>query len=236
MNKTAYNIDNGERLDFHSELLAMSDTKYRDFCAKLTPSVNKDTIIGVRMPILRSFAVELVKNKSYPLFLGVLPHKYFEQNNLHALILSKISDFDECVELVNNFLPYVDNWATCDSLRPKCFKKHKEKLLPFILDWLHSSHEYTVRFAIECLMLYYLDDGFESEFLSLVASVRREEYYIKMMVAWYFATALALRWDQTLPYITSKKLDPWVHSRTINKACESYRLDEEQKKELKKHR
>ena len=236
MKKITVNSMSTETDAIRSELLAMSDDKYRDFCAKLTPSVDKSSIIGVRMPHLRAYATQLIKDKRAELFLSDLPHRYFDENNLHALMLSKISNFDECISRVNAFLPFVDNWASCDSLRPRCFAKNKEKLLSWILDWLDSSHEYTVRFAIECLMLYYLDEDFDESYLELVANVSREEYYIRMMIAWYFATALAKRWEESFPYIASHRLDGWVHLRAIQKACESYRLGDAQKQELKKYR
>ena len=227
---------NTEIQAIRSELLAMGDEKYRDFCSRLTPSVDKESIIGVRIPHLRSYVTQLIKDKRTEPFLENLPHIYFDENNLHALILSKISNFDECISRVDTFLPFIDNWATCDSLRPRCFAKNKEKLLPWVLKWISSSHEYTVRYAIECLMLHYLDEDFDESYLELVATVPREEYYVKMMVAWYFATALAKHWEESLPYLSSHRLDKWIHSKAIQKACESYCLSEAQKNELKKYR
>ena len=160
-----------------------------------------------------------------------LPHTYYEENNLHAFLIEKIRDFDRTVEELNRFLPYVDNWATCDGLRPKCFRKERERLLPAIRRWLQSEHPYTVRFAIEMLMVHYLDEAFEPEYLRLVAAVRSEHYYVKMMVAWYFATALAKQWEQTLPYLA--ELPEWERRKTIQKATESDRITGEQKDYLK---
>ena len=165
--------------------------------------------------------------------MKVLPHKYYEENNLHAFLIEQIRDYDECIAALNAFLPYVDNWSTCDSLRPRVLKKEPLRLLARIDDWLDSEHTYTVRFAIQLLMLYYLDDCFDTEFLERVAAIKSDEYYVNMMIAWYFATALAKQYDATLPYLTEKSLSPWVHNKTIQKATESYRITKEQKQYLR---
>lgn len=215
------------------KIISLADEKYRDFSSALLPNVDKSRIIGVRSPQLRALAKEIKKSGEEREFLSSLPHKYHDENNLHGFILNGISDFDECIEAVESFLPYVDNWATCDSLRPAVFKKNTDKLLPYIRKWIASEHSYTVRFAIEMLMCYYLDDEFCDEYPKLVARVESGEYYVKMMQAWYFATALAKRWDSIVPYIEEQGLDAWVHNKTLQKAIESYRITEAQKKYLK---
>lgn len=212
-------------------LFAQQDPKYRQFSSALIPTVDPNTVIGVRTPALRKLAKELEGEQS---FLRELPHRYYEENNLHGFLIGEIKVFDRCVRELEVFLPYVDNWATCDSLRPRCFAKHKEELLPYIRKWLSVEHEYTVRFAIEMLMVHYLDEAFEPAYLQMVAGVKREEYYVKMMVAWYFATALAKRWNCTIGYLEERKLSLWVHNKTIQKACESFRITFNQKQYLKK--
>lgn len=215
------------------DLWNMRDEKYRLFSAKLTPTVDPDTIIGVRIPKLRLYAKRLSREGSTEEFLRKLPHEYLEENNLHAFILEQMRDFDACIAEIDRFLPFIDNWATCDSLRPKCFAASKDRLLPKIREWIASSHEYSVRFGIECLMLYYLDEDFDECAHELVAAVRRDEYYVKMMIAWYFATALAKQWDKTIPYISPVYLDSWVLCKTLQKAYESYRITDEQKQYLR---
>lgn len=219
------------KLDIQKTLFSMQDIKYRDFHAKLMPNIDKNTIIGVRVPALRKFAKEIKGNAGD--FLEELPHKYYEENNLHALLVSEIGDFDGCIEKINKFLPYVDNWATCDIMKPKCFKKNKEKLLLEIEKWLKSEHEYTVRFGIEMLMTHLLDEDFDKKYLEKVSKIKSDKYYINMMIAWYFATALAKKWDSAIGYIENRKLSDWVHKKTIQKAVESYRIIEKQKKYLK---
>lgn len=216
------------------DLFGMQDLGYRDFSSKLMPTIEKSTVIGVRTPILRKYAREIV-NEAGP-FLEVLPHKYYEENNLHGFLVSQIRDFDACIKMLDRFLPYVDNWATCDGLRPRCFKNNKDKLLQKIDQWLMSDHTYTVRFAIEMLMTHFLDEDFDISYADKVAAVRSEEYYIKMMVAWYFATALAKQYDFVLPYLQNRVLDPWTHNKTIQKSVESYRITAKQKEYLKKLR
>ena len=214
-------------------LFKLQDLKYRDMQVKIIPNINANTIIGVRTPELRKLAKELLK-EDYKEFLEELPHKYFDENQLHSFIISKMKDYDECISYVNKFLPYVDNWATCDQLSPKSFKRNTDKLLEEIKVWIKSKETYTIRFGIGMLMQYYLDDKFKEEYLELVSKIKSDEYYIKMMIAWYYATALAKQYDKTLPYIENNKLDKWVHNKTIQKAVESYRITEEQKEYLRK--
>lgn len=216
-----------------SLLQALQDEKYAAFQRPLMPTVGPDTIIGVRTPDLRRLAKNILKTADISAFLTQLPHSYFEENQLHAFLLSGEKDFQTCVQNVEQFLPYIDNWATCDQLSSQCFAKHTAQLLPYIEKWLKSEHEYTVRFAIGMLMRYFLDDAFSSRYHKLVASIKREEYYIKMMQAWYFATALAKQYEATLPFLLNHKLEPWTHNKTIQKAVESYRITDEQKTYLR---
>ena len=231
------------KTDITKELFALQDSVYRDFQAKLIPTVAAETVIGVRTPAVKELAKTLVKDAAGDEvmagavrdFLSDLPHKYYDENQLHAFILSEEKDFETCISRVEKFLPYVDNWATCDTLLPKVFKKEKnhEALLGYIRRWIKSSETYTVRYAIGTLMRYFLNDDFKSEYLEMVAAVRSEEYYINMMVAWYFATALAKQWDAAFPYIKENRLESWTHNKTIQKALESYRITAEQKEVLK---
>lgn len=216
------------------ELFKLQDIKYRDFQSKLIPGVEPNTVIGVRTPELRKLAKKLLKADDISDFLKILPHQYFDENQLHAFILSEIKDFDQCIEEVNCFLPYIDNWATCDQLSPKIFKKNKIKLYEYIKKWLNSSHTYTVRFAIGMLMQYFLDDDFDIKYPKMIAKIKSDEYYINMMIAWYFATALAKQYEKILPFIENKKLEKWTQNKTIQKAIESYRITPEQKEYLKK--
>ena len=189
-------------------------------------------IIGVRIPALRKYAKELSAEAGIK-YLDLLPHHYIEENNLHAFLIERIGDYGECMKAVNAFLPFIDNWATCDSLRPKVFKKHLPELLEQIKIWINSDHVYTVRFGLEMLMCYYLDGAFRPEYLTLAASVKSGEYYVNMMLAWFFATALAKQYEATLPFIENNTLDKWTHNKTIQKAVESYRITDEQKQYLK---
>lgn len=215
------------------KLFFLQDLKYKDFQCKLMPTVDPDSVIGVRTPALRTLAKELYGTREAAEFFSALPHTYYEENNLHAFLIERIKDFDACITALDAFLPYVDNWATCDSMRPGCFKKNTEKLLPYIERWLTSSHTYTVRFAIEALMIYYLDEHFDGSYPRRIAAITSDEYYINMMIAWYFATALAKRWDDIIPFIEGKCLPVWVHNKAIQKACESYRITAEQKEYLR---
>ena len=222
--------------EIEEHLFSLAEEEYRDFMRKLIPNVAPEKVLGIRTPIVRRYAKELGKTPEAALFLKELPHKYYEEDNLHAFLLEGIKDFDECVALLDEFLPYVNNWATCDSMKPKVFQKHKAELLTPIRRWITSGETYEVRFAVELLMNLYLDEDFEPEFPALVSEVKSEEYYVNMMVAWYFATALAKRYDEILLYVSEHRLSPRVHQKTIQKAVESFRLTDEQKAELKSFR
>lgn len=212
-------------------LMELQDPEYQSFLAKLIPNLDPETIIGVRTPDLRRMAKTLDAS-----FRHKLPHRYFEENQLHAFSLESMKDFDTVLREVEAFLPYVDNWATCDQFRPKVFAKHKEALLPHIRRWLASGHVYAIRFGMEMLMCHYLEDSFDPEFPTLVAAVQQEDYYVRMMQAWYFATALGKQYETVLPYITERRLEKWVHNKTIQKAVESYRITREQKDFLNQYR
>lgn len=222
-----------KKTDLHKKLKELRDLKYRDMQIKIIPTVDPESIIGVRTPELKAMAKDVLKSGDYQEFLKELPHKYFEENQLHAFILSGMKDPEECVEELEAFLPYIDNWATCDQLSPKIFKKHKEMLFQHIKKWIKSDETYTVRFGIGMLMEHFLDDDFDPKYPEMVAKIRSSEYYINMMIAWYFATALAKQYEQVLPYIEEKKLDDWTHNKTIQKSVESYRITDERKAYLK---
>ena len=219
--------------EIRERLVSLQDEGYREFQAKLMPTVPFEKVIGVRTPVLREFAKELYKAGEADEFLSSLPHEYFEENQLHAFIVSLEKDYSRCMTLVSAFLPYVDNWATCDQMSPRVFRKHRYELLGEIRAWLWSDRTYTVRFGIKMLMEHYLDEGFDVSYLEAVATVPDEEYYVHMMVAWYFATALAKQWDATLPFIEKRRLRPATHNKAIQKAVESYRITPEQKVYLK---
>jgi len=216
-----------------AQLFAMQDLTYRDFQCKLMPTVATETVIGVRTPELRKFAKAFAKAAEAAEFLAILPHRYYEENNLHGFLIESMKDFGQTVAALDAFLPYVDNWATCDSMRPKVFRKHLPELLGPIRRWLASGETYTIRFGMEMLMVFYLDDAFRPEYLDWVAGVENGEYYVNMMTAWYIATALAKQYDATLPYIQKRHLDPWTHNKAIQKAIESYRISDEQKAYLR---
>lgn len=213
-----------------SDLIAMRNDKFAQFNATLIPGTKQQNIIGVRTPDLRKYAKTICEPEK---FLSDLPHKYFEENQIHAFILSDIRDPEKCVKLVNTFLPHIDNWATCDQLIPKIFAKNTDKILPWINKWIKSKHTYTVRFAIGLLMRFYLGEKFNPKYANAVISVASNEYYINMMRAWYFATALAKNWDNVIGIIENKKLDIWTHNKTIQKAIESYRITQPEKEYLK---
>ncbi|WP_198022702.1 DNA alkylation repair protein [Anaerovibrio sp. RM50] len=219
-------------MNIQEKLFSLQDLKYRDFHAKLVPGIDKDRIIGVRVPDLRKLAKEIPLEDAKA-FMGELPHKYIEENNLHGFIISNMKDFEAVIRELEAFLPHVDNWGTCDLISPKIFKKHLDELLPYIDKWLQSQETYTIRFGIEMLMSFYLDADFKSEYLEKVAKIRSEEYYVRMMVAWYFATALAKQYDASIGYIEQYRLEDWTHRKTIQKAVESRRLTPEQKNYLK---
>jgi len=214
-------------------LFDMQDITYRDFHSRLIPNIEKDRVIGIRTPILRKFAKEYAKTDDAQKFIRELPHYYYEEDNLHMMIITGIKDYDTCVIEIERFLPYIDNWATCDLPVPKCFYRNKEKLLDNVISWIKSDDTYTIRYGIETLMSIYLDDAFESSYPRLVSEVISDEYYVNMMIAWYFATALAKQWEAVIPYIEEKRLPEWVHKKTIQKAVESYRITDEQKKYLR---
>ena len=214
-------------------LFDLQDIKYRDFQAKLIPGTDAETMIGVRTPELRKLAKQMLKREEIGEFLQDLPHRYFDENQLHAFIVSGIREYGKCMEELTRFLPFVNNWATCDQMSPVVFKKHKQELLSEIGEWLGSTHTYTVRFGIGMLMQHFLDEDFDPAYPELVAGVHSEEYYINMMIAWYFATALAKQYDAVLPFIEGRRLEPWTHNKTIRKAVESYRISDEQKEYLR---
>ena len=215
------------------ELFKLQDTGYRDMQKKIIPSADPDTLIGVRTPELRRYAKQISKQKDASDFLNALPHKYFDENQLHAFIISGIKDYNECVKEVESFLPFIDNWATCDQMSPKVFKKNKKDLLDHIRTWIRSEKTYTVRFGIKMLMDHFLDDDFDGIYPDMVAQIRSDEYYIQMMSAWYFATALAKQYDTVIPYLLERKLYAPIHNKTIRKAVESDRISSEQKMYLK---
>ena len=214
-------------------LFELQDTKYRDFHSKLIPDIEKERIIGIRTPVLRQFAKEFGKTVEAADFLEEMPHDYYEENNLHIMLLTQVKDFGKCLEQIEKFLPYIDNWATCDLPLPKCFAKHKEELPEHIRSWIASGETYTIRYGMGVLMRLYLDEDFRSEYLEWVTGVISEEYYVNMMIAWYLATALVKQWDAVIPYLEERRLSPWVHRKTIQKAVESYRITPEQKGYLK---
>ena len=220
--------------ELQQHLFGMRDAAYAAFIAKLTPGFPPSHFIGVRVPLLRTIARSFAKEEAASQrFLSHLPHSYYEEDMLHGMLISLVKDYDRCLDLIDRFLPYVDNWAVCDTLSPKVFAKHKAQLLENILRWSSSSHTYTCRFGLRMLMTHFLDDSFSADFLEIPAAIRSEEYYVKMMVAWYFATALAKQWEATLPYLENRQLDPWTHRKTIQKAIESYRIPPERKDYLR---
>lgn len=220
--------------ELQQNLFGMRDAAYAAFIAKLTPGFPPSHFIGVRVPLLRTIARSFAKEEAASQsFLSHLPHSYYEEDMLHGMLISLVKDYDRCLDLTDRFLPYVDNWAVCDTLSPKVFAKHKAQLLENILRWSSSSHTYTCRFGLRMLMTHFLDDSFSADFLEIPAAIRSEEYYVKMMVAWFFATALAKQWEATLPYLENRQLDPWTHRKTIQKAIESYRIPPERKDYLR---
>ena len=214
-------------------LFSHQDLKYRDFHSALMPTVDKDLVIGVRTPELRKLAQKLAKDPEITVFLADLPHKYYEENNLHGMIIEMEKDFVKCMDMLEDFLPYIDNWATCDLISPKIFRKYTAQLLEKIKVWIQSDHTYTCRFAMKMLMTWYLDEEFSLEYPEMVAAVDSEEYYVNMMRAWYFATALAKQYESVVPFIENKRLDDWTHNKTIQKSVESFRIIPQQKAYLK---
>lgn len=219
--------------NLQKNLFKLQDKAYKEFTQKLMPTVPHEKVIGIRIPHLRSFAKEFFKTQDFQKFLNNLPHKYFEEDNLHAFVIGQIKDYETALEQTEKFLPFIDNWATCDMFLPKVFKKHKEELLPKIYEWIKSKNTYTVRYAVGILMKLYLDEDYNSEYLKLVASVKSDEYYINMMIAWYFATALSKQYSDAVLYLQNNVLDKWTHNKTIQKAIESNRISPKTKEYLK---
>ena len=217
----------------YERLAACGSEKYRDFQSKLVPNIPKETILGVKTPDMRKIAKEIKGTAEAAEFLTELPHKYYEENLVHFFLIAMIRDFDECVKAVETFLPNVDCWPVCDQSSPKVFAKNHEKLLPLIRKWIDTEHVYTARFGIRMLMNEFLGEDFRPEYLEWVAAVKGGDYYIKMMVAWYFATALAKRYDESVVYIEERRLEPWTHKKAIQKAIESFRVSDEHKEYLK---
>lgn len=220
-------------MNIQKRLFELSDEKNADFSAKLTPGIDREKILGVRIPASRKLAKEIIKENEHKDFLNSLPHKYYDENILHSILISEIKDYDECIKYVDEFLPYVDNWAVCDTMSPKAFKNKHERLMNDILRWVDSDQTYTIRFGLKILMAHFLDNYFKKEYLKIPAKIKSDEYYINMMIAWFYATALAKQWDSTIVYIENGVLDKWVHNKTIQKARESYRITAEQKEYLK---
>ena len=221
--------------EIQKRLFSLSDNEYADFQAKLAPSIARKTCIGVRIPVLRDFAKTLTEDEKTE-FLSALPHEYYDENMLHSILLAKEKNFEKCLYETERFLPYIDNWASCDTLRPKCFAKHKKEILEKINVWVNSKNTYTCRFGVDTLMELFLDEDFKPEYLAIPAKIKSEEYYVNMMIAWFYATALAKKWDFTIPYLEKKTLSEFVHKKTIQKAIESYRISDAQKEYLKKLR
>ena len=219
--------------EVQEQLFALQDLKYRDFHSKLMPNISKENVIGIRVPVLRKFAKNFAKDPQLQDFLQELPHQYYEENNLHMMLVAQIKDYESCLAEVERFLPYVDNWATCDLPAPKCFEKHKKELITVIRKWISSEKIYVVRYGIGLLLRLYLDADFDPAYLELVTAVQSEEYYVNMMIAWYLATALAKQWEETIPYLEGRRLSEWVHRKTIQKAVESYRITKEKKEYLR---
>lgn len=222
-----------ELTKLQKQLFELQDLKYRDFHSKLMPETDKETVIGIRTPVLRKFAKEFAGISEAEAFLRQLPHRYYEENNLHMMLITGIKDYEKCMEEIQRFLPCIDNWATCDYPAPKCFARHKDQVLEEAKRWISSGETYVIRYGIGMLMRLFLDEDFSSEYLEMAAAVQSQEYYVNMMIAWYFATALAKQWDATVPYIEQHKLSDWVHRKTVQKAVESYRITPEQKEYLK---
>lgn len=218
--------------EIRQKLFENRDEKYQSFHSKLIPNIPSETVIGVRTPVLRKLAKEAYLDGADE-FLANLPHKYYDENQLHFFIVGMIKDYDACIKRVEEFLPYVDNWAVCDQVGFKQFEPHKAELLEKIRLWITSEHTYTIRFAVNMLMKFYLDDDFDEEYPKMVSAVKNDDYYVKMVVAWYFATALAKQYDSIIPYIKEHRLEEWTHRKTIQKAIESYRITDEQKAYLR---
>ena len=224
---------NQTELNIRQKLFELQDLKYKDFQCGLMPTVDSNTVIGVRSPHIRALAKMLKNTDAEGNFTESLPHTYYEEFNLHGYLINLEKNFLRCAEMVDVLLPWVDNWATCDLISPKVFRDHREELMPYIEKWIASEHTYTIRFGMKMLMDFYLEDGFEAKYPEMVSSVKSDEYYVNMMIAWYFATALAKQWDAVIPYFTEPVLERWTHNKAIQKAIESFRITPEQKTYLK---
>ena len=222
-----------EALKILDKLFKLRDKKYVDFHGKLIPNIPREKIIGVKIPKMRKLAKEYSKSEESKLFLNDLPHKYYDENLLHGIIISEMKDYGECARELDKFLPFVDNWAVCDTISPKVFKNNKEKLIEKIKIWTSSKKTYVCRFGILMLMKHFLDDDFAPEYLETILNIKSDEYYVKMMIAWFFATALSKHWNETIVYLEKEKLDVWIHNKIIQKARESYRITTQQKEYLK---
>lgn len=220
-------------MDVIDELLKFKDLEYKTFQSKLIPNIDSNTMIGVRTPKLKDIARNLYKNNDYELFLNSLPHNYYEENIIHGLVISEIKNYDLCINYMDKFFPYVDNWAVCDQTNPKIFKKHKKEVLLKINEWIKSKEVYKIRFGVKTLMNYFLDDDFNKDYLKLPFIIKNDDYYVKMMIAWFYSTALAKKYDETIKIIESNELDIFIHNKTIQKAIESFRVTDEHKKYLR---
>ncbi len=219
-------------MDIEKRLDGLCDKAYADFQARLVPNIAKETVMGVRVPELRKLAKELVKSGEYKLFFAELPHRYYDENMLHGIMVSELKDYDLCIDSLEEFLPFVDNWAVCDVLSPKIFAKHKDKLSEKIKEWTASDRTYTVRFGMGMILKHFLDEDFKEEYLDIAANIRSEEYYVNMMIAWLFAEALAKKWEFAIGYLEENRLGKWVHNKAISKARESYRISADKKESL----
>lgn len=220
-------------MKIYKELQALKEKEYADFQAKLVPTIEPSTILGIRVPKLRALAKSYIRDQECQVFLDSLPHNYYDENMLHAILISEMKDYDKCINRLEAFLPYVDNWAVCDIMSPKLFKRYREDLMTRIKVWMASEETYTIRFGLSMLMTHFLDEDFRPEYLDMASSIRSDEYYVNMMIAWFFATALAKQWEVSLPYIEDKRLDDWTHKKAIQKARESLRISKEKKEYLK---
>lgn len=220
-------------MKIYKELQALKEKEYADFQAKLVPTIEPSTILGIRVPKLRALAKSYIRDQECQVFLDSLPHNYYDENMLHAILISEMKDYDKCINRLEAFLPYVDNWAVCDIMSPKLFKRYRGDLMTRIKVWIASEETYTIRFGLGMLMTHFLDEDFRPEYLDMASSIRSDEYYVNMMIAWFFATALAKQWEVSLPYIEDKRLDDWTHKKAIQKARESLRISKEKKEYLK---
>lgn len=221
-------------MKIQEELFKIQDISYKEFHSKLIPTIDKNTIIGIRIPLLRSYAMKIKYTKEADKFLNTLPHTYYDENVLHALLLSEMTDYETFIKSIQAFLPYIDNWAVCDVLKPKSIKKHKQIFIDEIKSWISSKDTYTIRFGVVMLMTYYLNEDYQKDYLNYPLQVKSDEYYVNMAISWFYATALAKHYDEVVKILKDKKLSVWVHNKTIQKAIESYRITKEQKEELKK--